>query len=114
MAPRTFPNCEILRVIDGDTLEMRVDHGWTLTSQQHIRLAGLNAPELRSPGGPEASDAVRAWVKSEGSTVTIETDGRDKFGRYLARVIARSGRDLGADLIGAGHAVRWNGRGARP
>jgi endonuclease YncB( thermonuclease family) len=63
---------------------------------------------------------VEAWVKQYGrpkvDLVTDKPDPRDKYGRYVAQVTSRllPERNLGADLIASGHAVSWNGRGARP
>lgn len=109
---------EILRVVDGDTLECRIDHDWSIYSVQKVRLAGLNAPELRGPGGEAAKAAVEAWVKNEALPWVVlrseKPDPRDKYGRYLVTVTSRTGSDLGAELIAAGHAVRWDGRGTRP
>lgn len=113
----TYPKCTMVRVIDGDTVVVVIDVGLEMSKRETVRLAGLNAPEADTPAGQAAASAVRAWFAEESSTVTIRThkpDPRDKFGRYLAEIVSRSGRCLNDDLVAAGHAVRWTGRGARP
>jgi micrococcal nuclease len=63
----------VLRVIDGDTLE--------LVGGERVRLIGVDAPEPGRPGALEATHFVRERV--EGRTVWLEADGanRDRFGR---------------------------------
>jgi len=63
----------VLRVIDGDTLE--------LASGERVRLIGVDAPELGRPGANEATQFVRE--RTEGRTVWLEADGadRDRHGR---------------------------------
>ena len=63
----------VLRVIDGDTIE--------LSGGEHVRLIGVDAPEIGSPGSNEAARFVRERV--EGRTVWLEADGadRDRHGR---------------------------------
>ena len=83
----------------------------------HVRLAGLNAPEHGTPAGEQATAFVRDWLKTASRTLHVETDKpdpRDKFGRWLVRLSSSDGRCLNDDLVAAGHAVRWSGKGARP
>ena len=39
--------CELVRVIDGDTVKLRVDCGFNVTFTDNFRLHGINAPEMR-------------------------------------------------------------------
>ena len=63
----------VVRVIDGDTIE--------LAGGDRVRLIGVDAPEIGSPGSNEAARFVRERV--EGRTVWLEADGadRDRHGR---------------------------------
>lgn len=58
-------NAELVRVIDGDTLVLRIDLGWGVETIQHIRLSGLNAPESqgRRPHEHPAGEYVTKKVK---------------------------------------------------
>ena len=77
------------RVVDGDTVHVRVD-GQDVT----VRMIGINTPETVKPNspiecfGPEASDFAKAALT--GQAVTLEFDGSqgmtDKYGRTLAYV----------------------------
>jgi micrococcal nuclease len=108
----------LVRVIDGDTLELVIDVGFRVAVRHVVRLAGINCAERDTDAGRAATRAVEAWFAEEGSRVVVKTrkaEGeQEKFGRYLAEVLSRHGADLVADLIAAGHAVRWSGRGVRP
>lgn len=106
---------EIDAVVDGDTVDVTVDLGFRVSIRLRVRLAGCNAPERSTDAGRAAADAARAWVVEHGQAVEIATQkSPEKFGRWLATVVAADGHDLAADLIAAGHAVPWDGRGARP
>ena len=40
---------EVVRVVDGDTVELAVDCGFRLTFKDRFRLAFINAPERDKP-----------------------------------------------------------------
>lgn len=40
-----------LKIIDGDTCTLLCDVGYGARYEVHLRIAGLNAPELNEPGG---------------------------------------------------------------
>lgn len=93
------------RVIDGDTVIVHVGimpgkelHG------EHVRLAGINAPELKHTGGPAARDFLRALLPVD-TPVTVVTSQEDKYGRILGRVILDDGRDVSTVMLAEGHAV---------
>ena len=95
---RTFP---VARVIDGDPFV--VEYDGELTS---VQIWGINAPELRDPGGPEAQKALAELVA--GRTVMISFPGyrkRDNFGRLLCGVHVE-GIDVGAVMVQEGFAER--------
>ncbi|MBA2740989.1 MAG: thermonuclease family protein [Actinobacteria bacterium] len=95
---------EVDRVIDGDSLVVHLGimpgkelHG------EHVRLQGINAPELRHAGGPAARDYLRTLLP-EGTPITLVASQMDKYGRLLARVVLADGRDAAEVLLAAGHA----------
>jgi micrococcal nuclease len=77
---------KVVRVIDGDTIEVEVDLGFKIKHTTILRLSGINAPELRTPEGV----AAKAWLvqRIEGKSVAVRTmkDKKEKYGRYLALV----------------------------
>jgi len=90
----TYP-ISAIRVIDGDTIEADVDLGFRIRQRQIIRLAGIDAPELRSKDAEERKDAqfsknslTRLLVEWKPSEVVMHSTGLDKYGRSLARIYA--------------------------
>jgi micrococcal nuclease len=102
----------IVRVVDGDTVDINVDLGFGVWREDRFRLygpdpdgnMGLNAPEVTTPEGKEARDYLRRLLLP-GDPVTIRTikDHREKYGRYLA-VIYRP-TNVNQLLLDTGHAV---------
>lgn len=101
-------NAQPLRIIDADTLFMRVDVGFRTFVETPLRLLGVNAPERNTAKGKAAIKFVQEWLRGTGTLIVDSAkpgDYGDKYGRYLATVYDRSGRCLNKDLVTAGHAV---------
>lgn len=100
----------LLRVVDGDTVELRVDVGFRMYADIVFRLAGIDAPELRAPGleGEAARDYLEAQLRA-GGELTVVTSKPDKYGRWLARIIDQYGRDLNALMLAERHARPYDG-----
>ncbi len=97
----------VLRVVDGDTVDLAVDVGFRITVTDRFRLLGIDAPELRTPTY-EAGHAARRWLEAliAGRELLIETHkpATDKYGRWLATLFL-DGVDVNRALVDAGHAV---------
>lgn len=96
---------EVLRVVDGDTLDLKVDVGFHASIVIRARLLGINAPERYAAGGREAT-AHLLKLCPVGATRLIETfkDPGDKYGRWLANVWV--GDEKASELmVAAGHAT---------
>ena len=101
----------IKRVIDGDTIEARVDLGFDVFAVQRFRLYGINAPETKGESredGRAATEYLRTLITTNAadSVLTIQTrkDKREKYGRYLAVLIA-NGVNINQRMVEDGHAV---------
>jgi len=103
--PSRSETATVVRVIDGDTIEVDLD-GWRYT----VRYIGINTPETNRPSrgvefyGPEASARNRELV--EGKTVRMEFDvsSTDRFDRLLGYVYVDD-EMVNATLISEGFAV---------
>ena len=87
MKNKYFYNAKILKVVDGDTVDISVDLGFSILSFQRMRLYGIDTKELRSKN-PEfkvlALEAKQYLIdKILNKDVFIETFKKDKYGRYL-------------------------------
>lgn len=97
---------EVIRVVDGDTLDVVIDVGFRMTTAQRIRLAGIDTPERGQPGWAEATELVRAWCRDRAGWLRITTTKADSFGRYLGDLYApESGQHLVDVLLAAGYPV---------
>jgi endonuclease YncB( thermonuclease family) len=104
------------RVVDGDTIDIRVDQGFRNFRRERLRLLGVNAPEMRGvtrDAGLAARTFVEEWLQeAELATpddywpLVIETAKSDAFGRFLSMVWRIwDGACLNDALIEAGHAM---------
>lgn len=95
----------VMRVSDGDTLWVRPDG--QRRKPVKLRLQGIDAPERCQAWGREATAALSSRVL--GQRVEVQSRASDDFGRLLVELrLARSGEDIGAWMVGAGHA--WSYR----
>lgn len=109
-------NAEILRVVDGDTLDLKIDVGFKMTTIQRCRLLFVNCPEMKGityDEGVRSMEFVKELV-SRFKNVVVRTHKSDSFGRYLAEIIGTDsdGKDynVGEELIKNGMAVKSTGR----
>jgi len=96
-----------VRTIDGDTFTAIVTIWPNLTSQETIRVLGVNTPELKTTtkaAGEKSKAFTEVWL-SQG-LVTLETCGRDAFGRLLAKA-SRGDLVLADELIKNGLGVKF-------
>lgn len=107
-AEKPPPPSRYVRIIDGDTLAYR---------GETIRLANIDAPELppHSKCWGEAGLAIQAAQRiqelvdmSPGFVVIRE--GKDRYGRTLARIELTTTGDLGESLVHIGVAAPWTGK----
>lgn len=105
-----FP-AQLIRVIDGDSAVLRLDCGFNTYRIDHIRLLGVDAPEVRGVSrerGLAATAYVRGWfaLTTGEWPLVIETHKSDAFGRYLGTIWdANTGDCLNSSLLASGHAV---------
>jgi endonuclease YncB( thermonuclease family) len=104
------------RVVDGDTIDVRVDAGFRNYRRERVRLLGVNAPESRGPSrddGQASRVYVETWLQTaEMDTaddhwpLILETSKSDVFGRWLATLWRVSdGECLNIEILQAGYAV---------
>jgi micrococcal nuclease len=108
--PKNLPSAQVVKVVDGDTLDVRLN-GQTL----RLRLIGINTPESVDPRQPvecfgrEASDRAKALLT--GQTVFLESDpsqtDRDRYDRLLRYVWFRNGQLFNLVMIAEGFAYEY-------
>ena len=105
-------SAELLRVIDGDTIEVRARIWLDLDLTTRVRLAGIDAPELNGGCAEErrlAGMAKLALTEALGAgPVWLADIRRDKYGgRVVAEVMLSDGRNASATMLSSGAAAAW-------
>jgi micrococcal nuclease len=77
-------NAKIIRVVDGDTVDVELDLGFNTFTRQRLRMLGYDAPERKQPGFELATTYFRNCLT--GTSLVVHTTKRDSFGRWLAWV----------------------------
>jgi micrococcal nuclease len=107
----------LVRVIDGDTIEVRARIWLDLDLTTRVRLAGIDAPELNGAcpeerRRAEEARAILADLLGAGPVWLAEIQ-RDKYGgRVVADVVTRNGRSASAAMLAVRVAVEWGAAGA--
>ena len=85
--------CTMLRVVDGDTVDVDIDLGFGVwMRKQRIRLYGIDTPESRTRDleekkyGLAAKDFLVKWTNAGGLVLKTHKDGKGKFGRILGEL----------------------------
>ncbi len=102
----------VLRVIDGDTLEV-VAHVWIgLAVTTRVRLKGIDTPELSEPCEEARTMARKARQLVERMAGRKVMLSRVETGKYAGRVLAEitvDGADVAKALLNAGLARPYGG-----
>ena len=89
-------NCKVVRVIDGDTVDVDIDLGFDVwLTKQRIRLFGVDTPESRTRDMVEKKFGILAknFVKGRLPVASMQVlrtrldDSRGKFGRILGEFV---------------------------
>ncbi len=102
---------QVLRVVDGDTIELTIDLGFTVHWKSTCRLYGVDTPELKdkNPDMRKLAGVAKEFVKEHLpilSTIMVKSRELDKYGRPLLEVYCGDEfkTHLNAELINAGLA----------
>tara|TARA_R100001463_G_scaffold37261_1_gene80033 strand:+ start:2344 stop:2694 length:351 start_codon:yes stop_codon:yes gene_type:complete len=83
---------ELIRVVDGDTIDAWIDLGFNITVRRRIRLWGINAPETRTLDLEEKREGKLAKARLEDilsinrGSFSVKSIGVDKYGRCLGEI----------------------------
>ena len=115
---------KVLNVVDGDTVDLMIDLGFSIHHKIRVRLYGVNTPESRTKDAAEkemglkAKEFTKDWLHNH-ETVFIKTvvDKNEKYGRVLAELYSSGDIDspttacLNKDIIESGYAREYFGIG---
>lgn len=108
---------EVIRVIDGDTILVTARPWPQQSIEVYVRLRGIDTPELKSSCQKGKTAAIEAKHLLEemalgSSVVKLSRISADKyFGRIVADVSLADGRDPAKEMMAAGLAAAYSGKG---
>ena len=106
------------RVVDGDTVDVKIELGFEVSINQRVQLEGIDTPEVNTRDSREKKfgNLARARVRellpqySTQAMRTIFHGNRDKYGRTLVDFDLSDGRTLTEVLILERLAVVYEGQ----
>ena len=109
--------CKVTRVVDGDTVDVVLDLGFSIDYRDRVRLMGIDTPESRTRNLKEKALglASKARLKQlcaeyKGDLILrTSKDGKGKFGRILGSLFSIDGFDFNDQLIEEGYARDYYG-----
>ena len=108
--------CELIRVLDGDTIDCYIDLGFNLKVKKRVRYMGIDTWESRTRDKNEKVKGLAAKARNkellESGTFKIVSHGTGKFGRVLGEVFVETDSGLQSVnqiLIDEGHAYEYDG-----
>ena len=96
---------KVKKIIDGDTVQLRVDLGFSIFTDITIRLARINAPEIKGEtyfDGLESKEYLSKIIPV-GTEIILKCDGRDKFGRWIGELY-KDNENINDMMINSNHA----------
>ena len=117
-----FRVTKIVKVLDGDTIDVLIDLGFDLYKKERVRIAGVDTPEKRTRDLEEKELGIHAtnWMKDKltetikgDEELTIRTElkgGVGKYGRLLGWLyVGDSNVSLNEQMITEGYAWAYDG-----
>lgn len=95
---------KLIKIVDCDTIDINLDLGFEIYKKARCRLAGINAPELRTAEGKAAKQFLVDTIPL-GSDIIIESKKYDKYGRSLAVVYYNNDSENKSFLININNLI---------
>ena len=109
----TYAIKEVVKVVDGDTIDVIIDLGFNLTKKERIRLAGIDAPESRTTDlnekkyGVEAKEFLQRRL-NDCVNLKVKTEKDGKYGRMLGWIYC-STTNINEEMVYRGYAWNYDG-----
>lgn len=103
----------VLKVVDGDTIDVEVDLGFDISIKRRVRIFGIDAPETRTRDkeekarGKESKKFLKELIANSNETIYLRSYDVDKYGRVLGEIII-DGTSVSKTMIAEGHAVEYS------
>lgn len=109
---------EVKKVVDGDTIDVVIDLGFSILFESRVRLAGIDTPESRTTDkaekalGLESKKYLETRLKAAKNVVikTEKLDSSEKYGRILGWLyLDGDGNSVNHEMIEKGYAWGYLG-----
>ncbi len=109
---------EVKNVVDGDTIDVVIDLGFSILFESRVRLAGIDTPESRTTDkrekalGLESKKYLAERINSAKNVVikTEKLDSSEKYGRILGWIyLDGEGNSINHEMIEKGYAWGYLG-----
>lgn len=96
----------VINVVDGDTVDIRIEMGFNIFAVKRFRLSGINAPEMSdSTNGIDSKSVMEKLILGKDVIVNTYYDHTDKYGRFLATIFSDDGQtNINETMIRLGKA----------
>ena len=107
--------CEVKRIVDGDTVDVIIDLGFSILYSTRVRLYGIDTPESRTRDKDEkvrgllSKDYLKEWLDQGGVIIRTYRDKEGKFGRVLGEMVV-GGRNINLLMVNENYAVKYEGQ----
>jgi len=107
--------CEVKRIVDGDTVDVIIDLGFSIHFSTRVRLYGIDTPESRTRDKDEkvrgflSKDYLKEWLDQGGVIIRTYRDKKGKFGRVLGEMVV-GGRNINLLMVEENLAVKYEGQ----
>jgi micrococcal nuclease len=105
---------QVVNIVDGDTIDVVIDLGFKITTNQRIRFARINTPETYNvkkdseeyQKGILSKQFVQQRLEANNNEIQLETEKvPEKYGRYIGTIwLADSKTSLNDELVEKGLA----------
>jgi len=100
--------CALLKVVDGDTVDLVVDLGMDIYKHTRVRLADIDTYETRGEErylGILAKEFLTSLFEENPDPLFLRTikDGTGKYGRYIGHIYLADGRCVNKIMLEEGH-----------
>ena len=105
---------KVEKVVDGDTIDVLFDVGFSMFRKERIRLLGIDTPETHTTNEEEKKIGLAAkaytetWLTNQ-KTLRAKTTKDDKYGRILAEIYGDNSECLNEKMVLAGYAWKYDG-----
>ena len=109
---------KVLKIVDGDTIDVDIDLGFNVSYTQRVRLAGIDTPESRTTDlrekalGLEVKEYLKSLLDSTDDIViqTEKPDSSEKYGRILGWLFINDEEiSINEKMINDGYAWEYDG-----